>query len=225
MAELLLVNPRKRKKRRKMSALQRKYFGKRKGSSGVKRRRRRRTTSVFAARRTNPRRRRSHGVSHYRSRRRRNPSLRGLNLKGITGSIVPTIKAGLLGAAGALGNDLLFGYTKSYLPASVQTGVQRHAVKALYAVLVGVLGNVVMRGKGRDLANGAMTVVLHDALKEQLMTAVPSLPLGDYFSFAPAIGYDYEPALPLSTGIGQYMTGGNSGMGEYIDPTMNYSAY
>lgn len=213
MAELLLVNPRRRKgKRRKMSALQRKYFGKRKS---VKRRRR------AATRLSNPRRRRrSYAVKSYRSRRRRNPSLRG-----ITSSIVPTVKAGFLGAAGAIGNDLLFGYTKQYLPASVQTGVARHAVRALYAVLVGVLGNYALKGRGRDLANGAMTVVLHDALKEQIATMAPQLPLGDYFSFAPAIGYDYEPALPLSTGIGEYMTGGNAGLGEYIDPSMNYAGY
>jgi hypothetical protein len=199
MATLMLVNPRRRKRRAK-ARRRHKVRARRRRSVAVRRRR-----HVVHA---NPRRRRRTTFRAVRRRRHSNPSLRG-----ITGSIVPTLKAGAIGAAGALANDLAFGYGASYLPAAFQSGYGKHAVKALGAVLIGMAGNYVLKGKGRDLAVGAMTVVLHDFLKEQANAMFPTLPLGDYFSFAPTMGYDYQPALPLSTGIGEYMP---SGIGEYV---------
>lgn len=200
MAEVLLVNPHRRGKkrrknpsriRRKMTALQRKYFGPRRKKH----------------RASNP-----HHRSHRAMRRRhRNPSLRG-----ITGQVMPTVKAGFIGAGGALGLDLLWGYGKSYLPASMQSGATMYAAKALGAVLIGVIGGKVLQGRGTAMAQGAMTVVLHEALKAQLMVSMPSLPLGQYLSgTGPVVGYQrsvpYSRAVPgfgaRTQSMGQYLSG------------------
>lgn len=210
--ELLLVNPRKR---RKMSALQRKYFGKkrrRRARASSPKRRRRRSVARLA-----PRRRRSVAVRH-RRRLRRNPSLRGL-----TGSVLPTIKAGVIGALGALGLDVLTGFAAPKLPAQLQSGYGLTAVKVLGAVLVGMAGGYALRGRGSDLAKGAMTVVLHDELKAMVATQFPGVPLGEYFSIAPTAGYpgiQYNPNQ--GNGIGEYFTGQGAGFGEYMENDGNY---
>lgn len=208
MAEILLVNPRKRKRksasrrknpRRRMSAKQARYFGK-----GRRRR------SVAVSVKANPRRRRR--VARVVSRRRRrNPSVRG-----ITGRILPTVQNGFVGALGGLGLDVLTGFALPKLPAMVQTGIGKTAFKVLSAVLVGYLGGMVKRGWGSQLANGAMTIVLHDALKEQIAANFPNLPLGEYLTVGPEVGYDFQPALPGSTGVAGYGEDWSSGMGAYM---------
>jgi hypothetical protein len=198
--ELLLVNPRRRRKR-KLSAKQRKYFGKRKRRTSSHRRRRRRSHAVAAPRR---RRRRSHAVHRIR-RRKRNPSLRG-----ITGQIVPAVKAGLIGAAGGLGLSVALGYLGPKLPAQLQSGYALTAVKVLGALGVGILGGMALRGKGNALAQGAMTVVVYDELKKVIATQFPAVPLGEYMSIADPVGYD--PALELDDGSGE----GGDDMGEYM---------
>lgn len=210
MAELLLVNPRRRKKggkrRRKMTAKQLKYFGggrKRRSRTraAAPRRRRRRAVAVLS----NPRRRRRRSLtrSFHRRRRRSNPSLRGL-----TSGTVPMLKAGAVGAAGAIGLDLLWGYGKSMLPASIAgSAIAQYAAKLIGAILVGMIGNQVMRGRGRELAVGATTVVLHDAFKAQLQTTFPTLQLGEYLTYAPTVGTMRQAGRLLSTGVGEYLNG------------------
>jgi hypothetical protein len=209
MSEILLVNPRRRRKARKMSAKQAKYFGKRRRrksrasvASAPRRRRRRRSTSIVH---TNPRRRRRSSLTRsVRRRRHHNPSLRGL-----AGGAVPMLKAGAIGAAGALGLDVLWGYGKGYLPASIAgSPLAQYAVKLAGALLVGIVGNKVLRGKGRDMAVGATTVVLHDAMKAQLQNAFPTLPLGEYLTYAPTVGRTRRAGRLMSTGM--------SGVGEYL---------
>lgn len=191
MAEILLVNPLRRRKA-KASKRRRKASPRR-----ARRTRRAVTVSVKA----NPKRRRRYAkrVGASRRRYRRNPSFRG-----VTGQIVPTIKSGFVGALGGLGLDVLSGFVIPKLPAAAQVGYGKTAVKVLGAVLVGILGNMAMRGKGRDLATGAMTIVIHEALKAQVSSAFPTLPMGEYFSAGPAVGYGGEIAAPMSTGIGEY---------------------
>ena len=197
MSEILLVNPRRRKRR--LTAKQRKYFGKRRKATRKVARRRRTSVAV----KVNPRRRRrSYSVAR-RSKRRRNPSLRG-----ITGTIVPTIKAGVIGASGAIGLDLLIGFLASKLPTQLQTGYGLTATKIAGAIGIGMLGGMVMRGRGADLAKGAMTVVLHDELKKVLQAQFPTLQLGEYFSAGPVVGYGYNSQGLLDTGF--------SGVGEYM---------
>lgn len=239
MAEIMLVgNPRRRKRRkgrRRMSALQRKYFGggkkrrRSRASAAAPRRRRRRRTSVAIA---NPRRRRRRAVYSVR-RRRRNPSFRGA-IGGLRSGLMPTLKAGAVGATGALGLDLLWGYGSKYLPASVAgSAIAQYAAKLVGALLVGMIGNNILRGRGRDLAVGATTVVLHDAFKAQLKASFPALQLGEYLTYAPSVGTMRRAGPMLSTGMGEYLSGipqyeGRSGVaddmgysGEYNSDGMN----
>lgn len=202
MAEILLVNPRRRK-RRKLSAKQRKYFGKRRKRSVSRRRRRSHTAAA-------PRRRRNPSRAVRRIRRRRNPSLRGIG-----GQIVPAVKAGLIGAAGGLGLSVGVGFLAPKLPAQLQSGYGLTAVKVLGAIGVGILGNMVLRGKGSALATGAMTVALYDELKKLVVAQFPAIPLGEYMSMAPVVGYDDFPALEAGSEYAEGEMGEYMEMGEY----------
>ena len=144
-------------------------------------------------------------------RRRRNPSARGA-IASMRTALVPSLKAGFVGSLGGLGVDVLLGQVLSKLPTSMQSGWGKVGVKLLAALGVGMLGGYVMRGRGRDLTVGAMTVTLHDVLKEQFASVFPSVPLGEYLTFAPVVGYGATTALPGTTGMGEYM----SGVGEYV---------
>lgn len=219
MAEILLVNPRKRKSRRgkrRMSALQRKYFGggrkKRRAVARAAnpRRRKRRKQNVYI----NPsprRKRRSRRTLTRGARRRRNPSLRGMG-GSVINQVMPTLRAGFIGAAGAIGLDLLWGYGKAYLPASIAgSPLAQYGAKLLGAIAVGMIGGKVLRGRGRDLATGAATVVIHDALKAQIQASFPAVQLGEYLSYAPVTGYMPRAGQLLSTGlsgqVGEYLSG------------------
>jgi len=211
MSEILLVNPRRRgAKKRRMSAKQRKYFGKRKA-----RRTRSRTVVAAAPRRRarahvavrrNPSRRRKLTATFRRRRRHHNPSFRGT----LSGA-VPMLKEGFVGAAGALGLDLLWGYGKQYLPTSIAgSPLAQYAVKLAGALAVGMIGNKILRGKGRAMAVGATTVVLHDALKAQIQSSFPSIQLGEYLTFAPTVGSMRRAGRVLSSGapqMGEYLSG------------------
>lgn len=213
MAEMLLVNPRRRKRRKTSSRRKTTSRRRRRRSHAVAaapRRRRRRAVGYtigsrpIRRRKLNPSRRRSltRGI---RRRRRHNPSLRG-----IASGAVPTMKAGFTGALGALGLDLLWGYGKSYLPVSIAgSALAQYAAKLVGALLIGFVGQKVMRGKGQALAVGAATVVIHDALKAQVQASFPSIPMGEYLSYAPAVGVMGRASM-LDTGVP------SSGMGQYL---------
>lgn len=212
MSELLLVsNPKRRRKKAKHHrkgrmppALKAYWAGKRgKKTSHRKRRRsharkhhrahrrpagaRSATGYVVGTRKIRRRKLNPHRRHRARYHRRRNPSLRGL-----AGQIMPTVKAGAWGAAGALGLDVLWGLIAGNLPsvaAYLTNPYVAFAAKAAGAVAVGTVGGKVARGRGRDLAVGAMTVVTHDFLKTLLQQMAPtifgaggSLPLGAYLS-------------------------------------------
>lgn len=233
MAEIMLVgNPSRRKRRKKgrrrMSALQRKYFG------GGRKRRRRRSTAVASAPRrrrrrravvsyaTNPRRRRRRSYSVMR-RRRRNPSLRG-SLGSLQRGVVPTIKSGFVGATGALGLDLLWGYGSKYLPAQIAgSALAQYGAKLFGAILVGIIGNKVFRGRGQSMAVGAATVVLHDAMKAQLKASFPALQLGEYLTYAPSTGSLRRAGPMLSTGMGEYLSGLPNDSRGGVDDDMAYT--
>lgn len=124
------------------------------------------------------------------------------------------LKAGGIGAVGALGLDILMGYANPYLPASIAgSAIAQYAVKLAGALAVGMVGGKVLRGRGRDLAVGATTVVLHDALKAQVQTSFPSIALGEYLTYAPTTGVMRRAGRVLSTGM--------SGVGEYLSGLPN----
>jgi len=213
MPEILLVNPHSLEKvkmaKRRMPAALRAYWAKHRRGNPHKRHRR------HHARRANP---------HYRHHRRRhrNPSLLG----GGGLSIANQAKAGLVGALGGLGLDFLWYYSSTYLPASVTAPSTASSMnyfgilaRALGAVLIGVVGNKVLKGKGAALATGAMTVVIHDALKLTVQNAgIPLAGLGSYVGPSPVVAYG-APAVGypmIGTGIPMTNAGPNaSHMGVY----------
>jgi hypothetical protein len=219
MAELMLVNPkRKRSRRRKMTAKQLKYFGPRRkrsrrrvAAAATPRRRHRRRSAVVAA----PRRRRSHKrrrVTHLRRNPIRMPG--GFSPKRfLSDTLIP---AGI-GAGGALGVDIALGYFGSYLPASMQTGLPNAAVKLAAAVGIGIAaGAVAGKRVGEQAMAGAVVVTLYSVIKQQVMAAMPTLPLHGYnmgwVSPALQVGHD----LSAYVGSDNAYAGGMHGVGVYV---------
>jgi hypothetical protein len=192
MNEILLVNPRKRRRKGKKSSSRR-----RRGSVRLKR-----TAS------------RRRAVRRVKARRyKRNPSGGGFSLKSIGSQVVPVVKSGALGAVGALANDALVGQVAklSFLPDALKSGYGKHGLKIASAIVVGVAGNMVARGKGRDLAVGAATVAIHGLLKDVVNANFPAV--GQYLADYEDVGA-YNPAQLVDE------TGGN--MGEYIPGVGEY---
>jgi hypothetical protein len=109
---ILILNPRRRRNRRRMPAGLRRYWASRRRAANPRRHRRRHRNVHHRrhyARRRNPRR-------HYH--RRRNPSITGTGRDIFGDYVVP----GTLGALGAIGFDVLWGYVEPQLPASFQNG-------------------------------------------------------------------------------------------------------
>lgn len=229
MAELMLVaNPKRRKRRRSRSRSRRRSNP----------HRRHRTHRRHRARRNPSYRRHRRHVTH----RRRNPSMRGLSARSLKGMVMPVMKEGFLGAAGALALDAAWGYINPKLPTTIASSPYlQFAVKCLAAVAVGFVGGKVLRGKGRDLAVGGVTVAAHDMLKGVLQTSLPSVfgsggtlalsgygHMGAYLSgSAPIVGTatfprTYQMKNPGFSGVGAYLSGSGmtEGPGVYSDDTM-----
>jgi len=158
---------------------------------------------------SNPRHKRKKSGKHHRRSYRRNPVM-GFNVSNAIGQV----KDGALGAVGGLLNDAAYGYAKGYLPAALQDGYGRIGAKLGLAVIVGILANKFMPGKGRAIAVGAATVVLHEAGKALINQNAPAIPLGAYEDNA-LLGYDSAQLLQpgsssgaMAGGVGAYMRTG-----------------
>ena len=152
MAEMLLINPRKRR-------------GTKARKSGVAKRRviRHKNPITASRRRKNPLSALRRRVAHH-ARRRRNP----INL-GSGGSYMNQIKAALIGGAGAVAVDVAYGQIQSYLPASMQKVAGQvgtgDAVKAIITVALGKLLSKATKGMSAKAAQASLTVQAHDILK------------------------------------------------------------
>lgn len=191
MAELLLVNPRRRRRKSRKA-----------------RSRRRRSAPLFAtnprrrkrrSRRANPRRRRMSAIG----RRRRNP----INLRVSRTDVTKAIGAAIATAAGALVLDVAYGYLP--LPPSLKTGNIQWVMKGAAAIGAGVLArNVVSRRTADMITLGALTVIAYGLGRSLIQKNFPAVPLGYY---SPAM-IAYEPGqvgggeLDASA-LGAYMTG------------------
>ena len=174
MAQMLLINPRKRPGRtakRKSARRVRRHNPVTVLSAAPKRRRR-----LSAIRRHNP-----IGLKRVH-RRRRNP----ISLGGGAG-IAGMLKSAAIGGAGAVAVDVLMGQLEGYLPASMKRtpgtlGVG-DAVKIGVAILAGKGLNKMTRGMSMKMAVGSLTVQARDIIA----SFVPaSMPLG-YSASAPIV--------------------------------------
>lgn len=181
------------------------------GNPSKRRKRRKSAKRATSGRRRYARKSAKRSKSRSYIRARRNP----ISVGGIAG----TVKAGAIGAVGGVANDVLYGFAASKLSFLPQSGIAKHAAKLATALVVGKLGNMALRGKGRALAEGAATVAIHAGLKEQLasMPFLASLPLGEYITDgAPqlaATGVNgYDAAMPVDGYMDE-----TSEMGEYLE--------
>lgn len=180
MAEMLLVNPRRR--RRKTAT--------RKRRSPTKRR-------TVAKRRRNPARRvrrRSYG-------RRSNPSLslNARSIKGVTMNALP-------GAAGALALDVALGYLP--IPDQFRTGLAGYAVKIGAALGLGILAkNVVRPATAVRMTEGALTVMFHGVLKSLTQQYAPGVQMAAYEDGMGYYGAGWNPSYDADgDGMSAYLS-------------------
>lgn len=214
MAELLLLNPRRRRRKHKAVKSRKRVHRRLKAAFRRKRRHRaravhrmRRRRSLVVVGKSNPvRRKRRFRLRHYSP----NP------INSPMGFVKQTLVPSAVGAGGALGLDVLLGFATPYLPDSVTSSpIFRPMVRIAGAVGLGMLATkVVGRKMGEQIAAGAITVTVYDVLKGLVKSVAPTLALGenDYT----AMGY-YSPGMQVGneeiSGMGQYV----EGLGEYVE--------
>lgn len=178
MGQLMLVNPRRRKRH-----------------TPVKRK-----TVAVRRRRASPVRRKRPAARVVR--RRRNPAARRLTMQGIINKqLTPAMIAG----GGALALDMAWGFMP--LPINIKTGPMRYLAKGAGAIGMGVLlSNMIRKDTAEQMSIGALTVIMHDAMREVAQNTMPNIPLGYYNAGMP---------------VGEYVNGGNTmaGLGAYIQDT------
>jgi len=160
-------------------------------------RKKRRTTAVARRRTTH--------------RRRRNP-IRSTGM-------MATLQNAAVGASGALVVDVAM--SKLPLPANLKTGPALPAVKGGVSLLVGMLvGKILKKASlGKQLAEGGLTVAIHDMAKPMLSNVIP----GGLAGSDDLMGYDlmgYEDTM--SNDMGGYdefddMSGIDDFEGEILD--------
>lgn len=188
MAPLMILNPRRRKtgakRKRKMSAKQLKFFGARKkakkkkaarakvivltsnpkGKNVAKRKRRtrRRKAKVF-----------THNPRQKRRRFRHNP--RSIE----AGFVKNTFLPGAIGAAGAIGTDMLISYLP--IPPQFKQGMMLPVLKIGAALLVGAaVGAVSSREAGEEAAAGGVIVALYGLARGFMQNSMPNVAMARY---------------------------------------------
>ena len=205
MAEMLLINPRKRGTRK---ATKRRVVRRKNPVTAMVRRKRnplaamRRRRNPLAAARRNP-------LARMR-RRMRNP------IGGMMGNYMTQIREAVIGGAGALGMDLVYGQINSFLPAalkrvpgSIGAG---DAVKAVITVALGGLLSKPTRGLSDKAAKASLTIQAYDIMK----SFVPSGMTIGYASPA-LIAQGTNRVGPIRRGMNAY-TNGTPLLNAYMSP-------
>ena len=237
MAEVLLLNPRKRRKARRKNPSPaqmraRAAFGRaakarsRRANPARSRARPARTLPPVAV---NPRRRRrsNPALRTYRaaSRRRSNP----MGLDSLQSLIAPMKEAAIMGA-GAIGFEVGYAYINRQLPASLQASpgnvTAGSALKALITVVLGKALNRATKGLSMKAAQGSLVVQARDIVAGFLPSSLPlagrmgyASPAGRIVNMSPRVG-------PNRTSMGAYMPPGatallNAYMPPGITPLLN----
>ena len=172
MQPVLLINPKR---------LTRRAGGVRKGSAAAKAwgARMRRLRSL----KTNPK----HRTTHHKRRMRRNPSARAsvyrarTAMRGLSSSsLMSMIKTAGIGAAGAVLNDIAFGYLGPMLPTSFQTPIDPstsgmnplyYMAKGGLAIGLGIAARKMSRSAGA-MAEGALTVTAYELIKAMVPSGI-----------------------------------------------------
>jgi hypothetical protein len=197
MAEMLLINPRRRKAARKTTSKRR-----------VRRASARRRNPIAAMTRRVMRRRNPIGAMMNRRvmRRRRNPI--GMGRVGMA-SVVGMVREGLMSGVGAVAFGIVHGQIAKFLPAALRVVPGRigagDAVKALITVVLGQALSGVTRGYSKKAAAASLTVQMHDLVKGFVPAA---LPLGGLGYMSPAgIAMGTNRVGPIRRGMNAYTQG------------------
>lgn len=168
MAEMLLINPRKRRRNpaKGRTAAQRRATAKLVAMNRSRTRRRRNPVATVAAapmvrRRRMAARRANPAMRTYR--RRRNPAMLGGRFG--LGSIMRSVQDALVQGGGAVAMDLLYGQIAKFLPSTLQRTPGSiglgDATKAVITVFLGHMLKGPTRGLSARAATGALTVQAH----------------------------------------------------------------
>lgn len=189
MAEMLLINPRKRARRAPA-----------KRRTTRARRRNPITSTTPIARKRNP----VGALKRRVMRRRRNP----INMGAMTGYMT-SIREALMGGVGAVAFDIVHGQIKRFLPAALQVTPGKigagDAVRAIITVFVGQALNGVTRGFSKKAAMASLTVQAHDLLKGFVPAA---LPLG--YASPAMIAQGTNRVGPIRSGMNAYTPPGQT---------------
>lgn len=213
MAEMLLLNPRRRRKARKANPAK-----KRAGRAARRTVRRRNPLPMFG---------RVRRAARRVARRRRNP----IGMGRLTGSsIITAIKDAAIAAGGAVAFDFAYARIAPMLPAALRPTAKvgaGDAVKMLLTIMAGRALRGPTRGLSMKLATGALTVQAHGVLRKMLP---PSMLAGVEFDTLDGFGY-YSPAGEIADesnvvgpAIDGYVTGSpllSGDLGEYTEGSGN----
>lgn len=213
MAEMLLINPRRRKARKARKAPS---AAQRRARAAFAAAARRRRNPVAAAPKRVARRRNPISASIKRAtRRRRNP----ISLGAGSASYMGMIKAAVVQGAGAVAVDVAFGQINKFLPTMMvkvpgTVGVG-DAVKAVLTVAMGKMLNKATRGLSMKAAQGSLTVQARDLIA----SFVPaSMPLG-YYAAGKVVQGNSRVGPNARAGVGQYLPPGQTAMlNRYVTP-------
>lgn len=204
MAEMLLINPRKRRagaKRTRRASAKRKHNPLTIVSAHAPKRRRRNPIAARA------------GMAMRRIKRRRNPISLGVS----RADFMSDIKAALVGAGGAVAFDLLYGQINPRLPASLQTNPTAvgmgDAVKAAITVILGKVLSRSTKGMSRKLAQGSLTVQAHGLISAYLPDSAKVAGVG-YMSPA-MITQGTNRVGPIRQGVNAYSSGASPMLNAY----------
>lgn len=174
--------------------------------------RRRPTMRTYVA---NPRRKR-------RIRRRRNPSGGRLTMRNVMNrNVMPAFQ----GAAGGLLLDVVWGYVPDVGGLNLKAGQLRHVFKGVGAIGLGMVAQQFMRpATATALTTGALTTVMHTAMREMLPMLGLNIPLG-YYNAGEIASPQYA-----DNNMGEYMGQVPYGtpltpMGEYMGPDDGNMSY
>lgn len=194
------------RRHRKMTALQRAYFGGARLAHNPGKRRRRRRSSTSA---------------HRRGSRRRSQGFARMGLfKAGAGSLakpMSMIGPALTGALGAVAVNTVL--AKLPLPTMLQTGKTRFLTQGVAAIALGTLASrfgALGAGTAAKMAEGALIVTLHDAIKEFAGDAGVNLGgMGYYLPARSSVASPSASGAPARN-MGRYLTGPGSAPGSVV---------
>lgn len=176
MAEMLIMNPKRRKRKVRKKPVKRRRTAAKRASS----------------------------VTHRKSttrRYRKNPIRRKSGIGNIVGT---TIVPSAIAAGGAIGLDVIMGYLP--VPEAMKTGPMRHLVKGAGAIGMGMLAGMFLKPKTAELiTTGALTVVMHNAGKEMVQNFAPNVRLGSVEDDYEELSY-VSPGMPVGEYLNEYVS-------------------